>query len=215
MDADGFLHLTVPKSLIRLNVWQTLAGIIHPPLFLLPTLPLYPVQLFQTIYTRQHEVSNYLCDDEEVFAGIALSDNLLTIIKLDWLQSISDCQALPLVKALCHTQHTSTTANSIVHISKDSLHSCQHTHTHTHAHVHMHTHAHAHIHTHTHTHACTHARTHARTHAHRHTCTHTHTQPQPFNDQYYPGKPVPEETLTHSHTQGRTAANTTTTTTTV
>jgi len=56
------------------------------------------------------------------------------------------------------------------------------------------THTHTHTRTHTHTHARMRTHTHARTHAHTH--THNHLTASVRDN---PGRPVPEETLTHSH----------------
>jgi len=53
------------------------------------------------------EVWQNLSNDEEVFTRIPLSHNLLTIIKLDRFQRISDRQTLPFVEAFCqHSQLT-------------------------------------------------------------------------------------------------------------
>lgn len=51
------------------------------------------------IYVRKGSI--YLQDDEEFISRLSLHYNLLSVLKLDGLQGISNCQTLPFVKRLC------------------------------------------------------------------------------------------------------------------
>lgn len=68
----------------------------------------YPILLLRLLIDlseQKHTHRSYLCNNEEVVPRVSLHHYLLSVLKLNWLQSISHSQTFPLIQRLCEQQN--------------------------------------------------------------------------------------------------------------